>query len=166
MLYRSLALLCLLVTLGGCGFQSLYGKADEFVLQNLESIKVETINDRKGQILRNRLLTLLTPKGTPQKPLYSLQVTLKIQEQNIGVLRDATASRVERIITATYSIKNTKNNKTLFASKATATGAYNILTGADYSTIVSKKKAETLAFDQIAQQIQSQLACYFETVKR
>lgn len=124
------------------------------------------ISNRKGQILRNRLLTLLTPNGTPQKPLYSLEVTLRTQRQNIGVLRDATASRVEKVITATYSIKDIKNDKTLFTSKATATGAYNVLTGADYSTIVSKKTAETLALEQIAMQIQNQLACYFETVKR
>jgi len=152
----------LFLFLGGCEFHSLYRQQDKPALKSLQAIKIERIQNRKGQWLRNRLSTLLTPQGVPPKPLYTLSISLKSQDQRIGVLRDATTSRIEKIITATYVLKDANTQHILLESKATATGAFNILKGADYSTIVSKEKAETETLEDLALQIQNQLACYFK----
>lgn len=159
---RVFILCAFITTLSGCEFRSLYGGTGETVVKNLKAIKIESIQNRKGQLLRNRLLALLTPTGVSSDPQYILSVTLKTQEQRIGILRDATTSRVEKIITASYTLKDIKTSKVMVDAKVSSIGAYNVLTGADYSTIVSKKKAESLALEDIAMQIQSQLACYFE----
>ena len=57
----------LALTLSGCGFQPLYGEAimGGVVSEELQSIKVETVDSRTGVVMRNLLLDRLTPKIRP-----------------------------------------------------------------------------------------------------
>jgi len=98
-------LLCLSLT--ACGFRPLYVSSYD-LCEVSYPVKIGTIEDRNGQILRNYLVDRLTPKGAPQKALYTLDVTLKENITDIGVRKDETSRRKQMIITAHMKLKNIK----------------------------------------------------------
>lgn len=49
---------------------------DTSISQEMAQISIEPISQRFGQIMRNELIDLLTPKGTPKSPKYRLFVHL------------------------------------------------------------------------------------------
>lgn len=88
MLFRKKYVLLLVLALCGCGFEPLYvekkhdnmwyygGDFDTSISQEMAQISIEPISQRFGQIMRNELIDLLTPKGTPKSPKYRLFVHL------------------------------------------------------------------------------------------
>ena len=88
LLFRKKYVLLLVLALCGCGFEPLYvekkhdnmwyygGDFDTSISQEMAQISIEPISQRFGQIMRNELIDLLTPKGTPKSPKYRLFVHL------------------------------------------------------------------------------------------
>ena len=80
--------LFLFLLVSACGFQPLYvekkhnnawyfsGDFDTSITQEMSQIKVEPIEERFGQLVRNELLDSLTPRGVPSHPKYRLYVEL------------------------------------------------------------------------------------------
>ena len=79
--------MALVAFISGCGFEPLYvekktssdwyynNEFDAGIRDEMASVKVELIQDRIGQLIRNDLLDKLTPKGEPKSPKYYLKVT-------------------------------------------------------------------------------------------
>ncbi len=77
------------ILLYGCGFEPLYvekkeagswyygSNFDSSISEEMSQVKIQPIADRFGQIMRNELLDLLTPRGVPKEPKYRLFVTLR-----------------------------------------------------------------------------------------
>lgn len=106
MLFRKKYVLLLVLALCGCGFEPLYvekkhdnmwyygGDFDTSISQEMAQISIEPISQRFGQIMRNELIDLLTPKGTPKSPKYRLFVHLTEKRISDQALRsDITATR-------------------------------------------------------------------------
>ena len=98
--------LFLFLLVSACGFQPLYvekkhnnawyfsGDFDTSITQEMSQIKVEPIEERFGQIVRNELLDSLTPRGVPSHPKYRLYVELTDRQIIQQALRnDITATR-------------------------------------------------------------------------
>src|SRR5262245_5494740 len=72
----SRALLCAVLLAGilaGCGFRPLYRQdSSSASVPQFAQIAIAQPEDRPSQQLRNNLLDLLTPRGTPDRPLYLL----------------------------------------------------------------------------------------------
>ena len=76
-----------ILLLASCGFEPLYAKKqnnnswyfsgnfDNSVTQEMSQIAIEPIAERFGQQVRNQLLDLVTPLGSPKTPKYRLYVT-------------------------------------------------------------------------------------------
>ena len=93
---KSFLLLSLTLFLTACGFRPLY-QSNVDGINICYPIKIATIKDRQGQILRNYLLDLLTPQGASSKPQYILEVNLTTGISNVGINKDETTSRKEAI---------------------------------------------------------------------
>ena len=150
---------CFLFLFEGCGLKPLYEKGNG--AEKLKAIKVGLIHDRDGQLLRNRLEQLLTPQGAPIKPLYTLSVDYKFSATDFAYLNDATATRSQVILTSTYQLREIDSNQIILSKSARGLADYNLLTGADYSTIIAEENAKKRAILNVADQIKLQLADYF-----
>ncbi|MDD7313350.1 MAG: LPS assembly lipoprotein LptE [bacterium] len=169
---RKFGLFLSVLLLAACGFQPLYvtktggkwyydGKFDVSITDEMSQINVLPIADRFGQILRNDLLDLLTPKGKPKQAKYRLQVTLKDKSVTQQAMRNDVTATNERI---QYKVDYTLYSGTtqLVSGDSIAFVSYDILAN-PYSTTMAQKKAESDAAQILANDIALRIGAYFHT---
>ena len=168
---KILALSLVLSLLTACGFEPLYakkqndnlwyfgGKFDTSITNEMEQISIEPIAERFGQQIRNQLLDLITPLGSPKKPKYRLYVIPEDKQITQQALRrDITATR-ERVRYA-VNYRLVANDKTLISGNSISFVSYDILSN-PYSTTMAQKKTEEDAAKIIANDIALRLGAYF-----
>lgn len=164
----ALALALTVAGLPGCGFQPLYGGRDEpngAVTKEMSEILVMPIADRTGQKMHNMLRDNLNPLGQPAEPQYGLNVTLKETTEDLGIRKDATATRANLTMEANYSLFSYQDKSTLFRGRSTSTNSYDIL-DSQYATQVAEDDARTRALQQLSEEMKIRLAIYFKSVRR
>lgn len=162
-----------LLALGACGFQPLYGTKDEVPMsQELALVDVAPIKDRIGQELRSRLLDALTPKGAPDRPRYSLSVLLTETIEQTAVQKTAFATRANMTVTASFTLTDlrapsgrrpddlrTPSDKrpAILSGAAKVVSSYNIL-NSTFATLAAENEARSRAVAEIAEDIRVQIA--------
>ena len=154
-----------LAWLGACGFVPLYGTARYDILPQLATIKVNPIADRIGQQLRNRLADLLTPKGEPKRPRYTLDVQLSVGKINLGIQEDETVTRANLVVHATYTLRALPGGEKLDSGISRSTTSYDIVES-DFATVIAEADAERRALDVIGDNIAMRLSFYFSRQRR
>ncbi len=168
---KKLLAVCLVGLLSGCGFEPLYvqkknespwffnDQYDASISRELAQVKVEPIGERFGQQIRNQLLDLLTPKGTPKKPKYRLFAKLESKTVTQQALRrDITATSERVIYRVVYHLE--EGTETIVSGNSVAYVSYDILAN-PYSTTMAQKKTETDAARIVANDIALRLGAYF-----
>ncbi|MCP4393551.1 MAG: hypothetical protein GY804_04700 [Alphaproteobacteria bacterium] len=169
------------VSISACGFQPLYSTRNEqptlgtLSPKNIASNRIEKTADifiapianRKGQLLKNNLLGMLTPHGEPSNPKYKLKIVLgNFPSIKQGLQSDNTATRILINASAEYALYDIDNDKKpILQGKSRAKTSYNVLDDV-YSSIVSKETAEERALKIIAEDISLRLGVYFNTNKQ
>lgn len=173
---RYIAIIASVVFLSSCGFEPLYvekksssdwyydNKFDTGIKEEMAKIKVELIQDRIGQLIRNDLLDKLSPKRQPKRPEYYLSV-VDIQKQEIdqALRNDITATRKKVIYKVFYELRNRSHEKLLSGNSVAYLG-YDILRD-PYSTTFAQKKNEKNAAKIIANDISLRLGAYFHSLQ-
>ncbi len=155
--YKSLFAIIILFALTACNLRPMY--EDNGNMNICYPIKIATIKDRDGQILRNYLLDLMSPQGEPAKPRYLLEITLTSSIKSIGVNKDETTSRKEATLTALYRLRNFKTNKILHCGSANGINSFNIsnftktLDQNYYSDVVAEEYAKKEALRILAEKL-------------
>ena len=169
---KGIVLLALLTA--ACGFEPLYvekkhdnawyfdGEFDTSISQEMAKVKVQPISDRFGQMLRNDLIDLLSPKGQPAQPKYRLYVRLTQKQETDQALRsDITATRkMVKYKVAYYVMSGTEK---LLEGDSIAYTSYDILAN-PYSTTMARKKGDEDAARIIANDISLRLGAYFHGI--
>lgn len=145
-------LLSLTLFLTACGFRPLYNSNVDGI-NICYPIKIATIKDRQGQILRNYLVDLLTPQGTPPKPQYILEVDLTTGVRSVGINKDETTSRKEAVLTAQFKLKDTKTNAVVLTHTAISINSFNVLGKVYYADLVAENYAIKEAARLLAEKI-------------
>ena len=113
---RNILILVLITIISGCGFRPLYTQSSEMnfytgnnenssIINELAQIKIKPISERFGQQIRNKLLDLLTPKGTPSNPKYRLDVKLQSKVVYQQAMRNDVTATSERVdYTVNYTL--------------------------------------------------------------
>jgi LPS-assembly lipoprotein len=152
--------------LSACGFHPLYqsssSEESHAVAPQLAAVRVDTIPDRQGQILRNELIDRLNPGGEPVDSAYELVVTYSEVQADLGLSNDAVTTRGQLTIAANYRLLDRKTNKVISAASTQAVTAYNIQ-NSEFATQLSHDDAENRALRQVADDITTALSIYFES---
>lgn len=150
----------LLVPLGGCGFEPLYGKRAEADYDSmLAAIKVDRIPNATGMRLAEQLRERLNPHDEPVTPRYLLHVSLSIARRDLGISRSATASRSEVVVTASYYLTGLSGDQRLFSSVSKSSSLFNILDDG-YATEVAFDNATNVAIEDVGRDIELRLAFF------
>ena len=156
----------LLLALGGCGFQPLYGNRSPDAVraeEGLARVSVGVIADRTGQMLRNELDVRLDPNNQNLPPLYNLSVTLTESIASLAVRRDASATRANLTLTAQYSLKLSSSGEAIYSGTVRSLNSYDIL-GAEneVSNLTARGEARRRAARDLADQIALRIALALE----
>lgn len=158
---KSAVVLLLLLLPGACGFQPLYRDkgANAHVLAALAGIYVEPINGRTGQIVRNHLLDILTPRGVPSKPEFRLSVKLSEIKKGLAIEQDDSVTRYNYTLKASYFLKKPGSNEVVHSGFAWSIASYNIVQS-DFANLNAEKNAKRRTARSISDELKNQLAVY------
>ncbi len=110
-------------------------------------------------MLRIELTNRLTPNGQPRSPVFVLDVDVTESKQSLAVRKDATATRANLIIVATFNLRNVQTEKRVFAGTVRSINSYNIL-DADFATLSAESDARRRAVRDLATEIRSRLGIF------
>jgi len=158
----SVALLLLMLPLAACGFHPLYAEsrraADE---PALAAIAVQPIADRMGQQLELSLREQLNPRGLSVEHRYRLSVTLYVSRADLGIQRDATATRGQVNVTANIVLADAKTAKVLYRGSAHSLSAFNVVNDA-FAAQVAQDDSDSRAVRDLADEIRTRLAIFLQ----
>jgi LPS-assembly lipoprotein len=148
--------------LAGCGWQPLYGKIDGTggdAAESLSQVHILPIADRTGQNLYNALRDRMNPQGVPAKPQYDLVVNLSERSDQLLILEDQTASRINLTVFADFRLYQRGNKNPVFAGRSQVTTSYDLLND-PFATVTSEADAHRRAAQSLADEISNRLAVY------
>jgi LPS-assembly lipoprotein len=160
-LLRQGAIACALLLLTGCGFHPVYGNrgSDSPVAEQLNQVAIESIPEHVGQMVRNDLIDDMYGKGRPGHALYQLSVKLRIEEENLGTLANATTTLEAIHLHADYVMKDS-SGKQLLAGTTQSTTTFDQLASL-YSTQAAHDEAIERTANEVGEQITERLSLYF-----
>lgn len=159
---RLFAFLLPLSLLTGCGFQPLHVPI-EGCPQIAVPIKIATIKDREGQILRNYLVDYLTPEGTPPHPQYLLEISLTDIITDIGVNQDETANRKRATATAIIVLKDWETNTVVYTHTVKAINSFSVISQNYFSDLTTEEYSKREALRLLAEKITLLLTTFLDT---
>ncbi len=146
--------------LGGCGFEPLYGRRNRPAIARLTAIKIDRLPDRIGQVLRNDLLTRMSPAGERARPLYRLRVTISRSSSALAIQPDDSITRYNLRLTARFRLYEIATGRLLYKDATTAVGSYNAVKS-DFANLSAERDTATRAARAASQEITTLLALYF-----
>jgi LPS-assembly lipoprotein len=148
--------------IGACGFHPIKAarSGDSPVVDKLSAVKIELIENRIGQELRNDLLDRLNPEGQPTAPGYRLAIKLHENLIEIGISVQGTASRADLDMSGEVALTAAPSGETLFTDTFSANNSYGIDPNS-YATLASHQSAEKRLLQEIADEITLKLSVYF-----
>jgi LPS-assembly lipoprotein len=149
-----------LTSLAGCGFHPLYApRGPRDFDPELAAIKVAPIRDRIGQLLAQELNEQLNPNNISVLPHYTLTVALTASRADLGIQRDATSTRGEVTISATFVITDNRPGGTRLTGSTRAVGSFNIVSDA-YAAQVAEDDTRERVVAQIADDLVTKLVLF------
>ena len=158
---RTALVLLVLLTLGACGFQPVYGtrspgNANSSVTADLSAIKISPIANRAGQLLRNSLQDKLTPRGVPAQARYRLDVSLTENRSDLVILKDSTSTFSKVRFVANFTLVDLTTGQPVNQGQAESTTTFNRV-DSDFAILAAEKDARRRAADEIGEDIRRQL---------
>ena len=156
-----------LLFLSACGFTPVHAPktsnlSPQNTTQSFHQVQISLIPDRSGQYLRNELIDRFYQNGFPQHPTYQLTIS-PLQEtiSDFDITVDSDATRRQLKLSTTLTLQDKKTNKTLLSRPLSATTSNNVLVS-EFSTLMAEQNAREAALNDLARQIEMQLALYFK----
>ena len=156
------ALFLLMLPLAGCGFHPLYAESHREVDEPvLAAIIVMPIADRIGQQLALSLREQFNPHGLSIEPRYRLGVTLSVARSDLGIQRDATATRGQVSVFASIVLYDAKTWNVVYRGAAHSLSAFNVVNDA-YAAQVAQDDSDFRAIHDLAEEIRTRIAIFVQ----
>lgn len=151
------------LSLSGCGFTPLYGGPQGTnASAALETVQVQNIPDRTGQILRLTLQQNLYRNGPPVQALYLLSVGYSISATGEGIQADSSTTRTRFTATAQWSLSPIgQPSRILTSGGATAMNAINVIDQQYFAGTLETQTVNQQLANEISTQITAQLMAWF-----
>jgi LPS-assembly lipoprotein len=148
--------------MASCGFTPLYGEHDDgaSVTDEMAQVYVMPIPNRLGQVVYNELRDRIVPHGQPAEPQYVLTVALGQSFQSTVIRPDATASRLNLVLRASYVLFEAPTRKVLTRGVAQSIGAYSVRVE-PYPTLIARQDVQTRVARDVSDEIRNRIALYF-----
>lgn len=154
-----------LLALAGCGFTPLYGgDAGATAAAQLDTVAVQNIPERPGQILRESLQTQFYVAGAPVQERYALSVTYTVTPSAIGILEDTASTRTRYTAKAMWTLSPIGTPAQVLAKgTATAMNAEDVIDQQYFAADLQTNTVNQQLADEIATDITAQLTAWFRT---
>ena len=166
LLARNIAVSFVVLIFASCGFAPMYGEygatQKPSVAAALDQVEIGNIPDWEGQYLRNALIDQFYHHGRPVDPRYALnvkEITERITDLDITKTSDATRAQLR--LDTKMTLIDKEIGKVVLERDLLALTSFNVLEGR-FTTRVSERNARENALNDLARQIELQMALYFD----
>ena len=151
--------------LSACGFEPLYGTTPvgSSTARELSRITVEEQKTRLGQLVRNKLLSSMSPGGTVEEH-YRLRLVATSETETAVDDADDLVRRAVLKVDVAYELSDPASARVLHTGKTFSRIAYD-RNDADYSNVQAETNAMEKAADEVGTDIRTRLAAYFASAK-
>lgn len=129
-------------------------------MSDLSATKVNLIEDRTGQQLRNALVEEFAPGGAAQSPRYLLDVKLQESKSTLAIRLDETTSRAVLELQAAFTLRRASDGQVLYDGLSRATTSYNVV-NSDFATVSAEADARRRAVRVLGEDIKLRVASFF-----
>jgi LPS-assembly lipoprotein len=157
--------LIVVAVLAGCSsYRPLYGaqSGGSAVVSSLSDVAVAEQKTRAGQLLRNELLSSISPAGTGQDNRFVLK--LDVSERLTSTSRNA-LTNVERVryrLSVAYELQSIAASGVLDQAKSFAEVSFDRV-GEPIADIQAEQNAKSRAAAELAQDVKLRLSAYFSS---
>lgn len=157
------ALIGVVLLLTGCGFRPLYSEtaSNAQTTTSLEKIRVTGASTKADAVFRNFLLDRIAPAGAPDKYEYELGFRLDERQVGSGVRIDASVTRFNLQLTASYQLKDSKTRDVIYSGSSRSIVAYDVLRS-QFATVIERESSRERAARELANNIVLRLSLFFE----
>ncbi|WP_439816342.1 LPS assembly lipoprotein LptE [Zavarzinia sp. CC-PAN008] len=157
-----LTVLALGLLVSACGFRPMYGRVgNESIVQEFAGIEIPAQDARVAQRIRNSLLDHMTPRGQPDRPTYRLDMVPTVYIEGLGIQQDETITRFNIRIELAYKLTRVADQVVMTSGWTRALASFNRV-DSEYATLSARKDAENRAAVQVAEDLQTRLAVFFD----
>ena len=148
--------------LSACGWRPLYGTdpAGRSTVAEMQTIAIQRIPDRVGQILHNHLRDRLTPRGVPRAPRYSLSVKVAISKIGLAIEPDAEITRSNFRLQASFQLIDLRTRRAVLTGSTFSVGSFNLVRS-DFANVVAEQDVERRTAREVSDQIATRVAIFF-----
>lgn len=141
-----------------CGFQPLYeaGGSSSAMQTYLASIEVAPIEDRLGQIMRNRLVLRLNGAGNPE---YRLEVGLQQDSETFGVRPDTATTQEQLTLVAAIRLVSLETGDPVLEESFRARTSFDLVLS-DFATVSQRQDAANRLVLELAERVHRRLALH------
>jgi LPS-assembly lipoprotein len=147
--------------LSGCGFTPLYSRGTEAADERLATIRVSPIPDRLGQRLANDLRDTFNPLGRKVDATHALYVSLVTERREVAVRRDGTASRVEVVVNANYTLADLSTQRSVLTGIARSRDTFDLVDN-EYANVIAGESAQSRTLRFISEEIRTRIALFLD----
>jgi LPS-assembly lipoprotein len=158
------AVLALSPALAGCAFTPLYGVTSDGtrVSSELSYVAIPEVETRLNQLIRNRLISTMSPPGVGGEDRYVLEFVTSAGTFDLVLEQNEDVSRRLYRLNVTYTLKDNQNGDVIHQGHSFSHVAYDRI-ASEFTNIQAQKNAEERAAIEVAEDIRTRLAAYFST---
>jgi len=166
MIRNILATFILVLSLTACGFTPMYGDnaghAGVSAGAGLDHVEIAVIPDASGVYLRNALIDRFYQNGYPSIPTHLLTLS-KIDELNrdLDITIESEATRKQIKLSTDLTLTDKASGAVVLSRHLTAVTSYNVVV-TQFATRISENDARDAALNDLARQVETQVALYFK----
>ena len=167
--YRILAAGAAIAMLAGCSdVRPLYGTDSvgysASVQDHLADVKIPAPEDRLAQLIRNELISTMSPPGTQGNGQYILKIFPRGRTSNAYIATDSQVKRRIYNLNVGYLLVDSASGEKLYRSTTFSEVSYDRITS-QFGNLQAETNAEQRAATEVAQDIRIRLAAYFAKFK-
>ena len=157
-----------LIGLQGCNsLRPLYGTngaEESSVVTELSNIDIPPPNSRVQQLIRNNLISTMSPPGQEGNGRYTLVIKAVPTNFDITVERNTDITRRSYRLNVGFVLNDSSNGRRIFSGTTFSEVAYDKVTS-EFTNLQAEKNARDRAALEVSQDIRTRLAAFFATYR-
>ncbi len=144
----------------------LYGtnglEQESSVVTELSNIQIPEPKNRLQQLIRNNLISTMSPPGQEGDGRYTLVLVPQSDEFDLVIERNTDVSRRSYRLKVDFSLRDGSSGRKIYSGSTFSEVSYDKITS-EFANLQAKTNAEERASRQVSQDIRTRLAAYFAT---
>ena len=163
-IFSRIVIVAAALALSGCGFSPLYGttEAGSPVALKLASIAVTEQDTRLGQLVRNEIVSGITPAGSAGGNAYRLELDAKGSEELAISAIDTDSLRKHYRVNVSFVLYDTDTSKPVYSGKTFSQVPYDRI-DAPVANLQAQVNAQERAARESGRDIRTRLAAFMST---